>query len=70
MSLLSFVISETIENLIATDISPTTPAAIDRLFMDIGNINRESMAEIQDSQVGIKIISFRYLAKLIQYCKV
>lgn len=57
MSLLSFiVISETVENLIATDISPNTPEAIDRLFMDIGNINRGSMAEIQDCQVGIKII--------------
>ncbi|XP_055421735.1 testis-expressed protein 11 [Bubalus kerabau] len=42
---------ETIENLIATDISPTTPEAIDKLFMDIGNINRESMAEIRDFQI-------------------
>ncbi|XP_068819299.1 testis-expressed protein 11 [Capricornis sumatraensis] len=43
--------NETVENLIATDISPNTPEAIDRLFMDIGNINRGSMAEIQDCQI-------------------
>ncbi|XP_008565798.1 PREDICTED: testis-expressed sequence 11 protein [Galeopterus variegatus] len=43
--------SETIENLIIRDNSPGIPEAIDRLFMDIANINRESMAEIQDAQV-------------------
>lgn len=54
----SIVISEIIENLIVSDDSPNMPEAIDRLFMDIENINRESMAEIQDAQVGIKIILF------------
>ncbi|KAI4554471.1 hypothetical protein MJG53_019770 [Ovis ammon polii x Ovis aries] len=46
-----WMLIETVENLIATDISPNTPEAIDRLFMDIGNINRGSMAEIQDCQI-------------------
>ncbi|XP_037676758.1 testis-expressed protein 11 [Choloepus didactylus] len=40
-----------IENLIAKDNSPGIPEAIDRIFLDIENINRESMAEIQDAQV-------------------
>ncbi|XP_036160069.1 testis-expressed protein 11 [Myotis myotis] len=47
----SIVISEIIENLIVKDSSPAMHEAIDRLFMDIENINRESMAEIQDAQV-------------------
>ncbi|XP_058147656.1 testis-expressed protein 11 [Dasypus novemcinctus] len=42
---------ETVENLIVKDNSSRIPEAIDRLFMDIENINRESMAEIQDAQV-------------------
>lgn len=54
----SIVISEIIENLIVSDHLPNMPEAIDRLYMDIENINRESMADIQDAQVGIKIISF------------
>ncbi|KAM9180504.1 testis-expressed protein 11 [Dugong dugon] len=40
-----------VENLIVKDNSPSIPDAIDRLFTDIANINRESMAEIQDAQV-------------------
>nr|XP_031531094.1 testis-expressed protein 11 [Vicugna pacos] len=51
-ALLSFiVISEIIENLIVKDNSPDVPEVIDRLFTDIVNINRESMADIQDAQV-------------------
>ncbi|XP_016062913.1 PREDICTED: testis-expressed sequence 11 protein [Miniopterus natalensis] len=42
---------EIIENLIVKDSSPGIPEAIDRLFMDIVNVNRESLAEIQDAQV-------------------
>nr|KAF6493113.1 testis expressed 11 [Molossus molossus] len=42
---------EIIKNLIVKDISPGMPEAIDRLFMDIANINRESMADIQDTQI-------------------
>uniref|UniRef100_A0A8C6CQK9 Protein ZIP4 homolog n=1 Tax=Moschus moschiferus TaxID=68415 RepID=A0A8C6CQK9_MOSMO len=42
---------ETVENLVATDISPGTPEVIDRLFKNVGNINRESIAEIQDCQI-------------------
>ncbi|CAK6450457.1 unnamed protein product [Pipistrellus nathusii] len=42
---------EIIQNLIVKDSSPVIHEAIDRLFMDIANINRESMAEIQDAQV-------------------
>ncbi|XP_058392097.1 testis-expressed protein 11 [Diceros bicornis minor] len=42
---------EIIENLIVKDNSPSIHEAIDRLFTDIANINRESMAEIQDAQV-------------------
>ncbi|XP_045394633.1 testis-expressed protein 11 isoform X2 [Lemur catta] len=42
---------EIVENLIGKDNSPSIPEAIDRLFMNIANINRESMAEIQDAQV-------------------
>uniref|UniRef100_A0A8C5UW20 Protein ZIP4 homolog n=1 Tax=Microcebus murinus TaxID=30608 RepID=A0A8C5UW20_MICMU len=52
ISCLSFiVISEIVENLIGNDNSPSIPEAIDTLFMDIANMNRESMAEIQDAQV-------------------
>lgn len=54
----SIVISEIVESLIVSDHSPNMPEAIDRLFMDIENMNRESIAEIQDAQVGIKIILF------------
>uniref|UniRef100_A0A2K6F7K4 Protein ZIP4 homolog n=1 Tax=Propithecus coquereli TaxID=379532 RepID=A0A2K6F7K4_PROCO len=39
------------EKLIGKENSPSIPEAIDRLFMDIANTNRESMAEIQDAQV-------------------
>nr|XP_025838679.1 testis-expressed protein 11 [Vulpes vulpes] len=49
--LLSIVISEIVENLIVKDNSPSIPEAINRLFTDIANINRESIAEIQDAQV-------------------
>ncbi|XP_058906371.1 testis-expressed protein 11 [Kogia breviceps] len=42
---------EVVENLVVKDRSPVIPETIDRLFVDIGNINRESMAEIQDSQI-------------------
>ncbi|KAF6390942.1 testis expressed 11 [Rhinolophus ferrumequinum] len=42
---------EVIENLIISEDSPGIPEAIDRLFMDIENVNRDSMAEIQDAQV-------------------
>ncbi|XP_070460136.1 testis-expressed protein 11 isoform X1 [Equus przewalskii] len=42
---------EIIENLIVKGNSPSIHEAIDRLFMDIANINRESMAEMQDAQV-------------------
>ncbi|XP_073741904.1 testis-expressed protein 11 isoform X2 [Callorhinus ursinus] len=42
---------ETVENLILRENSPLIPEAIDRLFADIANINRESMAEIQDAQI-------------------
>ncbi|XP_025789620.1 testis-expressed protein 11 [Puma concolor] len=42
---------EVVENLIVRDNSPSIPEAIERLFNDIGNINRDSMAEIQDAQV-------------------
>ncbi|XP_032249758.1 testis-expressed protein 11 [Phoca vitulina] len=42
---------EIVENLILRDNSPSIPEAIDRLFADIANINRESMAEIQDAQI-------------------
>ncbi|XP_048653188.1 testis-expressed protein 11 [Marmota marmota marmota] len=49
---LSFiVISEIVENLTITDNSPSIPEVIDRLFKDIENINRESMAEIEDAQI-------------------
>ncbi|XP_036754202.2 testis-expressed protein 11 [Manis pentadactyla] len=44
-------ISEIVKNLIMKENSPRIPEAIDRLFMDIANVNRESMAEIQDAQV-------------------
>nr|XP_019603464.1 PREDICTED: testis-expressed sequence 11 protein [Rhinolophus sinicus] len=47
----SIVLSEVIEKLITSEDSPGIPEAIDRLFMDVENINRESMAEIQDAQV-------------------
>ncbi|XP_024900199.1 testis-expressed protein 11 [Pteropus alecto] len=47
----SIVISEIIKNLIVSDHLPNMPEAIDRLFMDIENINRDSMADIQDAQV-------------------
>ncbi|XP_030160668.1 testis-expressed protein 11 [Lynx canadensis] len=47
----SIVISEIVENLIVRDNSPSIPEAIERLFNDIANINRDSMAEIQDAQV-------------------
>uniref|UniRef100_A0A8C9J050 Protein ZIP4 homolog n=1 Tax=Panthera tigris altaica TaxID=74533 RepID=A0A8C9J050_PANTA len=36
---------------IVRDNSPSIPEAIERLFNDIANINRDSMAEIQDAQV-------------------
>ncbi|XP_058568827.1 testis-expressed protein 11 isoform X2 [Neofelis nebulosa] len=42
---------EIVENLIVRDNSPSIPEAIERLFNDIANINRDSMAEIQDAQV-------------------
>ncbi|XP_043753535.1 testis-expressed protein 11 isoform X1 [Cervus elaphus] len=42
---------EAVENLIARDVTPSTHEAIERIFMDIGNINRESMADIQDCQI-------------------
>ncbi|CAI9180664.1 unnamed protein product [Rangifer tarandus platyrhynchus] len=42
---------EAVENLIATDVTPSTHQAIDRIFMDIGNINRESMADVPDCQI-------------------
>uniref|UniRef100_A0A7N5KC49 Protein ZIP4 homolog n=1 Tax=Ailuropoda melanoleuca TaxID=9646 RepID=A0A7N5KC49_AILME len=42
---------EIVENLILRDNAPNIPEAIDRLFSDIANINRESMVEIQDAQV-------------------
>ncbi|XP_064430278.1 testis-expressed protein 11 isoform X2 [Mirounga angustirostris] len=42
---------EIVENLILRDNSPSIPEAIDRLFADIANINRESMVEIQDAQL-------------------
>ncbi|XP_054430208.1 testis-expressed protein 11 [Pteronotus mesoamericanus] len=42
---------ETIQSLVKRDTSPGIPEAIDKLFMDIGNINRKSMAEIKDVQV-------------------
>lgn len=47
-----------VENLLIKDGSSMIPETIDRLFADIANINRESMAEMQDSQVGILFISF------------
>uniref|UniRef100_A0A2I3N958 Protein ZIP4 homolog n=1 Tax=Papio anubis TaxID=9555 RepID=A0A2I3N958_PAPAN len=43
--------TEVVENLVASDNSPNIPEAIDRLFRDIANINRESMAEITDAQI-------------------
>ncbi|XP_004694489.1 PREDICTED: testis-expressed sequence 11 protein [Condylura cristata] len=49
---LSFIVnSEIVEYLIGKDNSHIIPEAIDILFMDIANIIRESMAEIQDAQV-------------------
>ncbi|EHH30826.1 hypothetical protein EGK_20616, partial [Macaca mulatta] len=42
---------QVVENLVASDNSPNIPEAIDRLFRDIANINRESMAEITDAQI-------------------
>ncbi|XP_016885138.1 testis-expressed protein 11 isoform X1 [Homo sapiens] len=42
---------EVVENLVTNDNSPNIPEAIDRLFSDIANINRESMAEITDIQI-------------------
>nr|XP_060497438.1 testis-expressed protein 11 [Panthera onca] len=42
---------EIVENLIVRDNSPSIPETIERLFNDIANINRDSMAEIQDAQV-------------------
>uniref|UniRef100_A0A8D2GWH8 Protein ZIP4 homolog n=1 Tax=Urocitellus parryii TaxID=9999 RepID=A0A8D2GWH8_UROPR len=42
---------EIVENLTITDNSPSIPEVIDRLFKDIENINRESMAEIEDAQI-------------------
>ncbi|XP_039109288.1 testis-expressed protein 11 isoform X2 [Hyaena hyaena] len=42
---------EIVENLIVRDNSPSIPEAIERLFNDIANINRDSMAEMQDAQV-------------------
>lgn len=47
--------------------SPRIPEAIDRLFMDIANVNRESMAEIQDAQVSIKIILFMIKVLMIHH---
>ncbi|XP_058297305.1 testis-expressed protein 11 [Hylobates moloch] len=47
----SIVISEVVEKLVTNDNSPNIPEAIDRLFSDIANINRESMAEITDTQI-------------------
>ncbi|XP_027791641.2 testis-expressed protein 11 [Marmota flaviventris] len=44
-------ITEIVENLTITDNSPSIPEVIDRLFKDIENINRESMAEIEDAQI-------------------
>ncbi|XP_059942479.1 testis-expressed protein 11 [Mesoplodon densirostris] len=43
--------TEIVENLVINDSSPQIPETIDRLFVDIANINRESMAEIDDSQI-------------------
>ncbi|XP_026949390.1 testis-expressed protein 11 [Sagmatias obliquidens] len=42
---------EMVENLLIKDGSSMIPETIDRLFADIANINRESMAEMQDSQI-------------------
>ncbi|KAM6143251.1 LOW QUALITY PROTEIN: testis-expressed protein 11 [Erethizon dorsatum] len=42
---------EIVENLIITDDSHNIPVAIDRLFRDIANINRESMYGMQDAQI-------------------
>uniref|UniRef100_A0A673UWN9 Protein ZIP4 homolog n=1 Tax=Suricata suricatta TaxID=37032 RepID=A0A673UWN9_SURSU len=42
---------EIVENLLIRDNSPSIHEAIERLFSDIANINRDSMAEIQDAQV-------------------
>ncbi|XP_033616324.1 testis-expressed protein 11 [Fukomys damarensis] len=42
---------EIVENLIITDDSHNIPESIDRLFMDIANINRESVSDIQDVQI-------------------
>ncbi|XP_032111656.1 testis-expressed protein 11 [Sapajus apella] len=44
-------IAEVTENLVTNDNSPNVPEAIDRLFNDIANINRESMAEMSDTQI-------------------
>ncbi|XP_073918366.1 testis-expressed protein 11 [Castor canadensis] len=48
---LPIVISEIVENLVIRDNSPNICEIVDRLFRDIENVNRQSMAEMQDSQV-------------------
>ncbi|XP_035144365.3 testis-expressed protein 11 [Callithrix jacchus] len=48
---LSMDFKEVTEHLVTNDNSPNIPEAIDRLFNDIANINRESMAEMSDTQV-------------------
>ncbi|KAM8752362.1 testis-expressed protein 11 [Rhynchonycteris naso] len=42
---------EIIAKLILIDSSPNIPAVIDRLFMDIANINRESMADTENAKI-------------------
>uniref|UniRef100_A0A8C5L1T0 Protein ZIP4 homolog n=1 Tax=Jaculus jaculus TaxID=51337 RepID=A0A8C5L1T0_JACJA len=42
---------EVVENLVLQDYSSGLHDVIDRLFMDIANINRASMAEMQDTQI-------------------
>ncbi|KAM5290348.1 testis-expressed protein 11 [Glossophaga mutica] len=42
---------ETVQTLVKRDNSPDIPEAIDKIFMDIGNINRKSMADLPDSQI-------------------
>ncbi|XP_053512629.1 testis-expressed protein 11 [Artibeus jamaicensis] len=48
---------ETIQTLIRSDNSSGIPEAIDKIFMDIGNINRNSMANLPDAQVEEMAIS-------------
>ncbi|KAF6091645.1 testis expressed 11 [Phyllostomus discolor] len=42
---------ETVQLLVKRDNSPDIPEAIEKIFMDIGNINRNSMADLPDTQI-------------------